>query len=517
MTTPYPIPEDETERLAALHRYHLLDTPAEEAFDCIARLAARIFGMPITLISFIDERRNWFKSRIGVKVEWLDRGSGFCAHAILGKKPMVVEDASTDKRFVNNPAVASGPKLRFYAGAPLLTHDGFALGTLCLLDRQPHWDFDAEKQAVLQDLANMIVAQIEAREAVLSLKREAEERTRTEAALTLAVQAAELGMWNWEVGTGSMNLSDRCLDILGRSRDSISAFDDFLATVHPDDRQAVYDALHATATGTGPRAFHIDHRILKPDHSIRWVQQHGGLIPRANLDTALPLGMTGMMLDITEQKLAEQQLRTSLREKEALLREIHHRVKNNLQGIWGMLQVERHKLQHLPEAVERLDAVAQRIFVLGQIHQQLYSSGELARVNVALQFQKLAESFLELRSHNGARIDVDADVLTCDLETALPLCLIVNELTINSLKHAVPGTGSSLIRITLRQNPAGDRVELCVHDNGRSVPVPAITQGIGLTLVRALTVQIGGTLTMESDEGWSTRIDIPASHFGQLT
>jgi signal transduction histidine kinase/PAS domain-containing protein len=169
MTAPLPkkisilVPENETERLAALHRYKILDTPPEEAFDRITRLAAKIFDMPIALVSLVDESRAWFKSCIGFGATEVAREATLCSFAVLTDEPLIVADARLDDRFACNPLVQSEPGVRFYAGAPLLSHDGFNLGTLCILDSKPHTLLNAEQQATLVDLAAMVVDELELR------------------------------------------------------------------------------------------------------------------------------------------------------------------------------------------------------------------------------------------------------------------------------------------------------------------------------------------------------------------
>ena len=147
-----PNPENETRRLAALHALRILDTPAEERFDRITRIAQKLFNVPIALVSLVDTKRQWFKSRIGLDAIETPRDISFCGHAILQTDIFIVPDASVDLRFVDNPLVTGDPKIRFYAGQPLRDIEGNKLGTLCLIDRRPR-ELDEGQRQLLRDLS----------------------------------------------------------------------------------------------------------------------------------------------------------------------------------------------------------------------------------------------------------------------------------------------------------------------------------------------------------------------------
>ncbi|MDJ0657350.1 MAG: GAF domain-containing protein [Xanthomonadales bacterium] len=163
------MPNQELRRLDVLRMYRLLDTAAEKSFDELTRLAASICDAPISLISLVDENRQWFKSRHGLDALETPREQAFCAHVIAGDEVMVVEDATRDSRFEDNPLVTGDPNIRFYAGAPLKVESGFNLGTLCVIDRVPRTLSEKQLEA-LEILRNAVVSQIELRRSLSDLE-----------------------------------------------------------------------------------------------------------------------------------------------------------------------------------------------------------------------------------------------------------------------------------------------------------------------------------------------------------
>lgn len=178
-------PPDEPERLSAVRRYDILDSPAEGSFDRIAALAARCLEAPIALVTIVDQDRIWCKARYGLEVEELDRASGFCASAISQADPYVVLDASVDPRFLTNRLVAEEFGLRFYAAAPIVTHDGYRLGTVNVMDKQPR-EITQTQIDTLRDLAAIVVDELELRLSARRLQEAQSELSQLGAAFQLS-------------------------------------------------------------------------------------------------------------------------------------------------------------------------------------------------------------------------------------------------------------------------------------------------------------------------------------------
>jgi GAF domain-containing protein len=183
-------PSIEAARIAALNRYAILDTEPEQSFDDLVTLAAHICKTPMAMLSLVDEHRQWFKSKVGVQVRETPREVSICTHAIQQDDLFIVPDTREDPRFRDNPLVVGEPRVRFYAGAPLINEDGFALGTLCVVDREPR-ELDEDQKNALLSLRRLALAQMELRQNLRLLKDALNDRTKEEHARELEVRQLE--------------------------------------------------------------------------------------------------------------------------------------------------------------------------------------------------------------------------------------------------------------------------------------------------------------------------------------
>lgn len=264
-----PLPTTEPERLEALSSYDILDTPREQAFDDLTMLASHICETPIAAISLVDDKRQWFKSAIGMEaVTEAPREDSFCAHAIREHELLIIPDTHADERFKENPWVTSRQAVRFYAGAPLRTEEGLALGTLCVADTRPR-KLTAEKQALLQALARQVVSRMEERRKLAELSRTIMERDQAQEELDRFFDLSLDMLCVADFDYTFRRVNPAWEKTLGYTKEELLR-KPYLEFVHPDDLEATVGA--AGNLEEGSDVFSFENRYRCADGTYKWLQ-----------------------------------------------------------------------------------------------------------------------------------------------------------------------------------------------------------------------------------------------------
>ena len=318
---------NEAHRLAALRRLGIVDTCAENHFDAVCRLTRDLFAVPIALISFVEEDRQWFKAKCGLSLDGTRRETAFCSYAILSDEVFIVEDATADERFAENPLVRGEPYIRFYAGAPLILEPGVRVGTLCIKDTLARV-FTRAQVRQLQDLAEIVVAHLRLHQANLRQAEEIAAREASEAVmrnqaralhereialrdsnrlLVMDEEIAEIGHFRFRPAMGQRVWSEQVYRIFGLDPSRPPpGLADAVNGYHPDDQKAVRQILASAIAQEANCCFEA--RVLRPSGEIRDVVVRGTFV-RSEADQTSTL--MGVIIDVSERAERERALRAS--------------------------------------------------------------------------------------------------------------------------------------------------------------------------------------------------------------
>lgn len=545
-----PLPDDEAARLAALRSYDLLDTAPDEAFDDLTELAAHICEAPIALITLLDEDRQWFKSRVGLSVAETSRDVAFCAHAIHQPDLFIVPDATKDPRFADNALVTDQPKIRFYAGAPLVTPDGHALGTLCVIDRVPR-QLRVEHQQALRVLSRHVMAQVELRRRTREL--DAANGARDEALDLLARERA------------AIQEREAAEQRLRQERDLLESFINSLPgvayVVDAQRRLLRWNRQFEQITGRTPRELaQFDPGMLfaaedfpRLEDAMRRVFTEGAATVEVTLQGGSAGGipylftgvraivgggpcMVGVGLDLSARKEAEENAARLLAETErsrrallslledqkraeSSLRDLSHRLLEAEDDERRRIAKELHdstaqdlvavmmNLEMLRETPAARDADAARI-VEDTLALVENSVNEIRTLSYVLHPPRLDEMGLfgaltefaagfTNRTDTRIRVEPAPDFGRLPEELEIVLFRIAQEAIANVLRHSESDTAT--IRLARED---GDAV-LEVEDHGRGM-AQAGPRGVGIAAMRERLQPLGGRLEIESGASGTT-------------
>jgi PAS domain S-box-containing protein len=296
---------NEADRLAALDRYHILDTPREPEFNDVATLAADIFEAPIAVVNLIAQGRQWFKAEVGIGADELPLDVSICAHAILQQGIFVVPDTTADDRFRCNPLVTGNPGLRFYAGALLETPDGLPLGTVCVLDTKTRPEGITDRQRLtLEVLARQVMTQLELRRVMAEQHLEVDRARASEAEFRVMADAVPQIVWIIDNQGRNAFFNSHWSDYTGGPNERLTIAELVAEYVHPDDADATLAAWEGARRTSGP--FTIEHRIRSSSGEYRWFLGRGE--PYCDPGGDGSIRWYGTSTDLHERKRAEQQL-----------------------------------------------------------------------------------------------------------------------------------------------------------------------------------------------------------------
>ena len=527
------LPQNESQRLAALYGLRLLDTPLEERFDRITRLAARLLNVPMSNVSLIDKDRQFNKSYYGSDLNETPRAVSFCAHTILENKPLVVPDARADSRFADNPFVTGKPEIRFYAGHPISAPDGSIVGTLCVADYKPRVP-SAEDLQALNDLAQLAQRELLPQDTqdAFKIQKQAEEMLRlSEARFREVVDIPGKFVWETELNGTMRYVSERVGEVLGRDHDELKGHN-FFENVVPEDIEAASDKF-LEASKKGQRFSDLEFRVQTKDDGIVWLSARGA--PMFDLDGKL-IGYRGFCEDVTDRRKIQQELITAKeaaesanRSKSEFLANMSHEIRTPMNAVVGMtglllgtdLNVEqRSYAQTIRQSADTLLTIISDILDFSKIE-----SGKLELENHPFGLAVLAEESVDCVALQASEKGIElhwhiAPELPAGLEGDITR---LRQILANLLSNAVRFTsvGDISVHIARAENDEGERFVLfSVWDTGIGIPADKIDRlfqsfsqvdasttrkfggtGLGLAISRKLAELMGGRIWVESEYG----------------
>ncbi|MHC9544451.1 MAG: PAS domain S-box protein [Vulcanimicrobiota bacterium] len=338
-------------------------------------------------------------------------------------------------------------------------------------------------------------------------RRKMEEALRfSEERWQFALEGAGDGMWDWNTQTDRVFYSRQWKAMLGYDEHEIgNTLDEWDSRVHSDDRDMVYSELQRHLEGSAP-IYISEHRIRCKDGTYKWILDRGKIVSR--MEDGKPLRLVGSHTDISERKRIEEELKKSISAKETLMRELQHRVKNNLNIVSSLLGIEISRLRD-ESAKEIFKSIRSRIHSMSELYNEVYKSCDIDHVNLREYISSIAGAIIEINGEEAGKINLVTSLedIHLDIRRAVPLSLILNELITNSIKYAYPLGREGEIRVSL--DKSGEMISLCVSDDG-----PGVSEGfsveksknLGLGLVSMLAEQLSGHFSIGNENGMTACI-----------
>jgi PAS domain S-box-containing protein len=467
------LPGNELTRLAHLHALNILDTGREQSFDDLAQLAAMICEVPIALVSLIDHERQWFKSCIGLDVTETPRDLAFCAHAILQPGDLlVVEDATRDPRFSDNPLVLGEPRIRFYAGAPLVSEEGYAFGTLCVIDTAPR-RFDSSQATALKLLAGQVIQLLELREANQALQTsqlQLQERSEQLNTILSNFPGAVYRCLN-DARWTMLYLSDKVEQLTGYPSarfmgDGALSISDI---THPEDVPMVYQQVQEALRQQ--QAFQIIYRLRDGDGNWCWIEELGcGVFDKSG---ALKY-IDGFIWDISERKRAEQI-------KNDFVSAVSHELRTPLTSISGALGlIVGGMLGAPPEKMQSMLVIAHKNALrLTQLINDLLDMEKLIAGKMGFDLERqplvpIIEQSLETNKAYADSFNVSLHLSVCANEQDVPLMVSLDA-------HRLQQVMANFISNAVKYSPPQGRVEIQLIQLQGEVKIAVVDHGPGIS------------------------------------
>lgn len=527
--------EQEAERLRELMGYEILDTPEEEEFNDVVKLASQICNASIALITFIDDCRQWFKAKVGVEVRETTKDIAFCTHTLQYENGMEVEDTLKDERFSKNPLVVDEPYIRFYAGVPLISPQGIRIGTLCVLDQEPK-KLTEDQRFALETLAKYVMQLLELKkknqglQKVMKEHKELQELTeKQQNALARAQNAAKIGIYQWNLKTDLIKVSPAFCALFGIEECPVLSREEFLQYIHPDDLKGFLRYFKRVIKSG--RHFDYEYRCLKGKRKKEIYNRSTGELVRAENGT--PERIIGVMQDIThkwnyEKKLRKQnaELKKVNQELDNFVYRVSHDLRAPISSMLGLIDIIVNHEHQLDKIRELLMLIKKSLAKQDKFIKDILDFSRNSRLVIEPQeidFQTLLEDIIAQFVFEG---QADQISYTLEVDQQEPyatdknrLDIIMANLISNAFKYVKSKGEAAKVEISIFTRT--EHAEIIIKDNGIGIEQEHLDKvfnmfyratdnqpgsGLGLYMVREAVLKVGGRVSLESKTGQGTKV-----------